>query len=64
MESNIDFGKEIHLKVYTKCSLCDGKGQRDYIFMPKTCPVCKGIGKNEKFITLEELKNLLQVSSL
>lgn len=46
--------------MYTSCLACGGKGNFDMVLNPKICLVCKGIGKNEKFITLEELKKLLE----
>ena len=57
-----DIKQEVYFKMYTSCSVCGGKGSFDYV--TKVCPVCKGRGKNEKFLTIEELKKLLEVIKL
>lgn len=53
--------ENLYIKTYTKCSICVGKGVIDTSSFRGTnvCPACKGAGKKEHFITLEEFKKLL-----
>jgi hypothetical protein len=52
---------KMYIKIYTNCSVCIGKGIVESVSFRNTnvCPVCKGAGKNEHLITLEEFKKML-----
>lgn len=47
--------------MYTTCYVCKGVGYSDFKILNPKCLVCKGRGKVEKFITLEELRSLLKL---
>ena len=54
--------EKLYIKLYTDCSVCLGKGVVDNSSFRNTnvCPVCKGIGKKEFLVGLEDFKKLLK----
>ena len=53
------FEQVVYVKVYTTCSICLGKGEFEFSFLPKKCRNCLGTGKKESLITIEDFKKLL-----
>jgi len=52
---------KLYIKLYTDCSVCIGKGVVNNSSFRNTniCPVCKGAGKKEIFVDLDEFKKML-----
>lgn len=54
----------VYFNMYTICATCKGEGSHSLNFGKSVCAVCRGKGKNEKLISVEELKKLLNSTDL
>lgn len=54
--------EKMYIKTYTNCSICLGRGiiENSSFRNTNVCPSCKGIGKKEFFLLLEDFKNILK----
>jgi DnaJ-class molecular chaperone len=52
--------QEIFIKIYINCSICLGKGVTEQnLRNTNICPGCKGAGKREHFVKINEFKKML-----
>jgi len=53
--------EKLYIKLYTNCSVCIGKGVTETSNFRNTnvCPACKGAGKKEVFVNVEDFKKIL-----
>jgi DnaJ-class molecular chaperone len=58
MENKTD---EIFIKIYSNCAVCLGKGNVESNFRNSNiCPSCKGSGKYEQFIKINDFYKILE----
>lgn len=56
-----DFLNNTSVKIYSNCSICLGKGTVETNFRNSNiCPSCRGTGKFEQFLKLEDLLKIIQ----